>query len=234
MVKVNEKRVQEIFDKISVDYDKMNSIISFNQHDVWRKKTMKKMTIAEGMKALDLCCGTGDWTLDLARAVGDSGHVIGLDFSEKMLEIAQEKVALDMAFNVDLIQGNAMRLPFDDNSFDIVTIGYGLRNTPDYLTVLKEIYRVLKPSGQAVCIDTSHPTLPGYKQAFEFYFQNVMPLFGKYVAKSYDEYQWLEESARTFPDAKSLKNLFEAAGFDKVSYQLHAGGGAASHFGVKN
>ena len=233
MTKVNEERVHEIFNSISGDYDKMNAIISFKQHDIWRAKTMKKMKPLTGLSALDLCCGTGDWTLDLADAIGSEGGVTGLDFSENMLEIAKKKV-VDRAYeNITLVQGNAMALPFPDSSFDVVTIGYGLRNTPDYLTVLKEIFRVLKPGGRAVCIETSHPTLPVYKQAFELYFNNVMPLFGKLFAKSFEEYQWLQKSAQDFPDAKVLKALFEKAGFSSVEYQMHGGGAVASHFATK-
>lgn len=232
--KVNEERVREIFNRISHDYDKMNAIISLNQHDIWRHKTMKKMFIKKGAQVLDCCCGTGDWTFDLARAVGPSGQVTGLDFSENMLEIAKGRLNNSDFKNIELIQGNAMSLPFEDNSFDLVTIGYGLRNTPDYLNVLKEIFRVLKPDGYAVCIDTSHPTLPVYRELFSFYFSNLMPLFGKLFAKSYDEYRWLQKSARDFPNAKVLAELFTEAGFSEVSYQYHGGGAVASHFGKKN
>lgn len=234
MTEVNQERVHEIFNKISGDYDKMNAIISFKQHDIWRAQTMKKMGDLTDLSALDLCCGTGDWTLDLADAVGSSGSVVGLDFSENMLAIAQAKIEQRADKNVSLIQGDAMALPFEDDSFDLVTIGYGLRNTPDYLTVLREIFRVLKPNGRLVCIDTSHPTLPIYKQVFEFYFNNVMPLFGKLFARSFKEYQWLQKSAQDFPDAKVLKKLFEKAGFSEVSCKLHGGGAVATHFARKS
>lgn len=233
MVEVNQEKVHEIFNTISKDYDRMNAIISFKQHDLWRAQTMKKMKVKVGQNILDLCCGTGDWTLDLAKVVGKRGHVTGLDFSEKMLEIAQEKIEKEQLKNINLVQGDAMALPFEDETFDVVTIGYGLRNTPDYLTVLKEIYRVLKKDGQVACIDTSHPTLPVYKQAFEFYFEKIMPIFGKVFAKSFEEYSWLQQSAKDFPDAKLLKNLFEKAGFSAVQYKLHGGGAVASHFALK-
>lgn len=230
MTKVDEQRVHEIFNTISSDYDKMNSIISFRQHDVWRAKVMKKMRLTSSMTALDLCCGTGDWTLDLAEKVA---QVTGLDFSENMLAIAEQKVSASGLKNIELLQGNAMELPFEDGTFDVVTIGYGLRNTPDYLTVLKEMRRVLKPGGQAVCIDTSHPTLPVYKQLFKLYFKHIMPMFGRVFAKSPKEYQWLQQSAQDFPDAKTLKGLFEQAGFNKVDYQLYGGAAVAGHFAEK-
>ncbi|MFC4652080.1 demethylmenaquinone methyltransferase [Lactococcus nasutitermitis] len=238
MTKVNEERVHEIFNTISGDYDKMNAIISFKQHDVWRAKTMKKIASElptdKTLNVLDLCCGTGDWTFDLADFVGKNGNVTGLDFSEKMLAIAEEKKRKSDLKNVTLLQGNAMALPFPDKSFDLVTIGYGLRNTPDYLTVLQEMQRVLKAGGLAVCLETSQPSFPVYKQLFGFYFHTIMPLFGRIFAKSYAEYRWLQKSAREFPDAKKLKQLFEQAGFVNVEVQKHSGGAVASHYGYKN
>ncbi|WP_285011889.1 demethylmenaquinone methyltransferase [Lactococcus formosensis] len=234
MNKVNEERVHEIFNNISTDYDKMNAIISFKQHDLWRDKTMKKMGNLSGMTILDLCCGTGDWTFDLSKAVGKSGKVVGLDFSENMLKVAQAKLDKKDNSNIEFIQGNAMAIPFEKEMFDAVTIGYGLRNTPDYLTVLREIFRVLKPGGKVVCIETSHPTLPIYKQAFELYFKKVMPFLGKVFAKSLKEYQWLQKSAENFPDAKALALLFSKAGFSTVSYQKYGGGAIATHFGTKD
>ena len=233
MNKVNEERVHEIFNNISTDYDKMNAIISFKQHDLWRDKTMKKMGNLSDMTILDLCCGTGDWTFDLSKAVGQKGKVVGLDFSENMLKMAQDKLDKKGNENIEFIQGNAMAIPFENDMFDAVTIGYGLRNTPDYLTVLREIFRVLKTGGKVVCIETSHPTLPIYKQAFELYFKKVMPFLGKVFAKSLKEYQWLQKSAENFPDAKALALLFSEAGFSTVSYQKHGGGAIATHFGTK-
>ena len=232
MNKVNEERVHEIFNNISTDYDKMNAIISFKQHDLWRDKTMKKMGNLSGMTILDLCCGTGDWTFDLSKAVGQKGKVVGLDFSENMLKVAQTKLDKKDNSNIEFIQGNAMAIPFEKEMFDAVTIGYGLRNTPDYLTVLREIFRVLKPGGKVVCIETSHPTLPIYKQAFELYFKKVMPFLGKVFAKSLKEYQWLQKSAENFPDAKALALLFSKAGFSTVSYQKYGGGAIYNHYGI--
>ncbi len=150
-----------------------------------------------------------------------------------MLKVGQEKVEKHGLRNIELIHGNAMELPFEDNSFDFVTIGFGLRNVPDYLAVLKEMNRVLKPGGMAVCLDTSQPTMPGYRQLYYFYFKRIMPLMGKVLAKSYEEYSWLQESASDFPGAPELKKLFEKAGFVKVKYKPYSGGAAASHFGYK-
>lgn len=228
-----EKRVYDVFEKISENYDKMNSVISFQQHKKWRRDIMKKMNVRQGAKALDICCGTAEWTIALAKEVGPEGEVIGLDFSENMLRVGEEKVKRLQLHQVKLIHGNAMDLPFPDNTFDYVTIGFGLRNVPDYMRVLREMNRVLKPGGLAACLETSQPTMFGYKQLFNFYFRYIMPLFGKIFAKSYEEYSWLQESARTFPGMKELAEMFSQAGFRKVTYKAYSGGAAAAHFGYK-
>lgn len=226
-----EEKVHDVFEKISTDYDKMNSVISFNQHKKWRDDMMRRMAIRKGSSALDVCCGTADWTIAIGEAVGPEGEVIGLDFSESMLEVGDVKV--ESHPNISLIHGNAMQLPFPDNSFDYVTIGFGLRNVPDYDAVLTEMNRVLKPGGMVACIDTSQPELLGYKQLFRFYFKFIMPILGKLLAKSYSEYSWLQESADDFPGMKELAHMFTEAGFSNVSYKSYSGGAAAGHVGFK-
>lgn len=228
-----EERVHNVFEKIYKNYDQMNSIISFQQHKKWREITMKKMNVKQGEAALDLCCGTGDWTIALAEGVGKEGKVIGLDFSQNMLKVAEEKKRQKQLDQMTLVQGNAMELPFEDNSFDYVTIGFGLRNVPDYMQVLKEMHRVAKPGGMAVCLETSQPTLPVFRELYYTYFRFLMPLFGKVFAKSYKEYSWLQESARDFPDAEELAQMFWRAGFENVIYKPFSGGVAASHIGFK-
>ncbi|MEH6987214.1 demethylmenaquinone methyltransferase [Cytobacillus firmus] len=233
MQQSKEERVHSVFEKIYGNYDKMNSVISFQQHLRWRKDTMKKMNVQKGTKALDVCCGTADWSIALAEAVGESGKVTGLDFSKNMLKIGEEKIKERKLKQVELVHGNAMELPFADNSFDYVTIGFGLRNVPDYLQVLKEMHRVVKPGGLAVCLETSQPTMFGYKQAYYFYFRFIMPMFGKLFAKSFNEYSWLQESARDFPGMKELAGMFEEAGFKNVTFKPYSGGVAAVHIGTK-
>lgn len=228
-----EERVHTVFEKISDNYDKMNSVISFQQHLKWRSDTMRKMDVQKGSTALDLCCGTADWTIAIAEEVGPDGKVYGLDFSNNMLKVGKEKVSHLGLNQVELIQGNAMELPFEDNQFDYVTIGFGLRNVPDYMQVLKEMYRVLKPGGMAVCLETSQPTMIGYRQLYYFYFRFIMPVMGKLLAKSYKEYSWLQESARDFPGIKELATMFEKAGFQYIQYKPYSGGAAASHIGYK-
>ncbi|HLS08285.1 demethylmenaquinone methyltransferase [Lentibacillus sp.] len=233
MQQTKEERVHRVFEKIYGQYDSMNSIISFKRHKVWRKDAMKRMNVTKGTKALDVCCGTGDWAFSLAEAAGSNGQVIGLDFSHNMLSVAKEKNKSLKYDQLSFIQGNAMELPFDDDSFDYVTIGFGLRNVPDYMTVLKEMYRVLKPGGKAVCLETSQPTLIGFRQGYYLYFRFIMPLLGKLLAKSYQEYAWLYESAKNFPDKQKLKQMFYSAGFSQVSVKQYTGGVAAMHMGIK-
>lgn len=228
-----EERVHHVFEKIYDRYDFMNSIISFNQHKVWRKNVMKKMKVSRGSSALDVCCGTGDWTYALAEKSGRSGKVIGLDFSENMLSVAKDKHTEQIQPQLSFIQGNAMQLPFQSDTFDFVTIGFGLRNVPDFQQVLNEMARVVKPGGKVVCLETSQPTLPVFRQLYYFYFKFIMPTFGRLLAKSYKEYAWLHESAKTFPDKIKLKKMFEDAGLSSVEVKSFTGGVAAMHMGEK-
>ncbi|MDG0842477.1 demethylmenaquinone methyltransferase [Staphylococcus equorum] len=229
--KAKKEQVHDVFQNISGKYDRLNNIISFEQHKTWRKRVMKEMNVKPGSRALDVCCGTADWSISLSKAVGPTGEVIGVDFSENMLEVGKGKTK-DM-HNIQLVHGDAMNLPFEDNEFDYVTIGFGLRNVPDYLATLKELYRVLKPGGMVVCLETSQPTTPIFKQGYKLYFKFVMPIFGKVFAKSKDEYEWLQQSTFDFPDKEKLKRLFGQAGFSNIKIRSFTGGVAAMHLGYK-
>lgn len=231
MQKTKEQRVHEVFEKISDNYDQMNSVISFQQHGKWRKDAMYKLNVPRGASVIDVCCGTADWTIALAEAAGETGHVVGLDFSQNMLNVGIEKT--QHLPQVKLIQGNAMSLPYPDNSFDFATIGFGLRNVPDYRQVLSEMHRVLKPGGIIACLETSQPENILFKPVFRMYFRFIMPVFGKLFAKSYKEYSWLQESAKGFPGMKQLAKLFTQVGFAKVKYKPYTGGAAALHLGIK-
>jgi demethylmenaquinone methyltransferase / 2-methoxy-6-polyprenyl-1,4-benzoquinol methylase len=228
-----EERVHSVFEKISDQYDYMNDLISFKQHNRWRNDTMKRISVKPGDNCLDVCCGTGEWTFALAEAAGESGQVTGLDFSENMLKVGREKLKKRSLPQVAFIHGNAMELPFGDNTFDVVTIGFGLRNVPDYFQALKEMARVVKPGGRVVCLETSHPTVPIFKQVFKFYFTYIMPVFGKLFAKSYQEYSWLQESTEAFLTKEELKDLFQRSGLTEVEVKSYALGAAAMHTGKK-
>lgn len=228
-----EEYVHSVFESISGKYDMMNDVISFRRHKAWRKFTMEKMGMRPGDTAIDLCCGTCDWTISMAKA-SESGHIVGLDFSEGMLKVGREKVAMQgLDEQIQLIQGNAMSLPFEDNSFDYATIGFGLRNVPDYMQVLREMKRVVKPGGMVVCLDVSKPTWQPFKGLYYFYFQKVMPRMGKLVAKRYEQYKWLPESLALFPGREELAEAFRQTGLKQVQAYPLTGGVVALHIGTK-
>lgn len=229
----SKSHVHGVFERIAPKYDLMNDLISFRRHKAWRKFTMKKMNVAPGQTALDLCCGTCDWTIALAEASA-TGKVVGLDFSQNMLDVGAAKVEkLGLNKQITLVQGNAMSLPFEDNTFDFVTIGFGLRNVPDYLQVLNEMRRVVRPGGMAVCLEVSKPTWQPFKAMYNLYFERLLPLMGKFVAKSFQEYKWLPESLKMFPGRQQLADLFEEAGLQQVKAYPLTGGVAALHMGTK-
>ncbi len=231
--KSKERHVHEVFERIAPKYDLMNDIISFRRHKAWRRFTMRKMDIQPGQSSLDLCCGTCDWTIALAKE-SKGGRTVGLDFSRNMLEIGQAKVdKLGYSNQIELVQGNAMKLPVEANSFDFVTIGFGLRNIPDIVKTLKEMKRVVKPGGKIVCLDMSKPTWQPFKSIYYFYFERVMPLFGKWFVKSYEQYRWLPESLASFPDLQALAELFRETGMRNVKAYPFFGGVAALHMGTK-
>lgn len=230
----DKSHVHDLFENIAPKYDMMNDLMSFKLHKVWRKKTMKIMGMKKGETALDLCCGTCDWTIDLAKA-SDGGHITGLDFSEQMLAVGRTKVQeANLNKQITLVQGNAMELPFEDNSFHYVTIGFGLRNVPDYEQVLSEMLRVVKPGGKIVCLEMSKPQAQPFKSIYYIYFEKIVPLLGKMFAKQFSAYKWLPDSLKLFLDAKELKQLYEKVGATNVFVKNFFWGIAALHIGSKN
>lgn len=229
----SEDTVQTIFDHIAPQYDQMNGLISLGTHRIWRKRVMDLMTVRPGDFALDLCCGTGDWTLALAQAVGPGGQVVGLDFSSVMLQEATHKVrSARMQDRVTLRQGDAMHLPYPDNSFNVVTIGFGLRNVPDANQVLREMARVVKPGGQVVCLETSQPDNRLVHAGWQLYFGHVVPMMGRLV-HHYQAYNYLQSSTHRFVSVAELVTMFEAAGLTQVHYERFNLGAAAVHLGTK-
>ncbi|WP_334331937.1 bifunctional demethylmenaquinone methyltransferase/2-methoxy-6-polyprenyl-1,4-benzoquinol methylase UbiE [Companilactobacillus sp. HBUAS59544] len=213
--KVPEKDVQKTFDNIAGSYDKLNSIMSLGTHHQWRKQATSKITNRPN-DILDLCCGTADWTIMLADCFPHS-QVIGLDFSPEMLKLAQQKVAQSKLTNINLKTGDAMQLNFSDNSFDVVTIGFGLRNVPDANQVLREIYRVLKPGGQIICLEAFKVETPIIKIGWHLYFDKLVPLMGKVFAKNHADYQYLDDSVNKFVSIKQLCQMMQNAGFINIS-----------------
>jgi len=230
--KAKEQYVHEVFQSIAPKYDKMNDIISFRRHKAWREFAMRRMNVRPGSSAVDLCCGTCDWTIALARAGAE--RVVGLDFSEAMLEIGRRKIGqAGLADRIELHHGNAMSLPFADNAFDYATIGFGLRNVPDLRQVLREMIRVVKPGGLVVSLDVSKPDWQPFKALYNLYFGHVMPLMGKLFASRYEQFKWLPESLSRFPGRLELADIFREVGLEDVEAHPLTGGVAALHIGVK-
>lgn len=225
--------VHQVFESIAPRYDFMNSLLSFRRHKAWRTFTMKKMNVQLGESALDVCCGTADWTVSLAEHVGKSGQVIGLDFSENMLKIAEKKKKQKGLEHIELVHGDAMDLPYADNTFDYATIGFALRNVPDIRQVLSEMRRVVKPGGRVVSLELSKPVWPPFRFVYFLYFNHILPLMGKLFANRYQQYSWLPESLKNFPDSKQLALIFEEVGLERVETYLLTGGIAALHIGYK-
>lgn len=194
---------------------------------------MKKMNVRPGSTAIDLCCGTCDWTISLAEASG-TGAMVGLDFSQNMLDVGREKIQrLGLDKQIRLVRGNAMELPFEDNTFDYATIGFALRNVPDLVKVIEEMQRVVKPGGLVVSLELSKPTWQPFKSIYYFYFQKILPLLGKLIVKRYEQYKWLPESLVHFPDHKQLAEIFRTTGLTDVEVYPLTGGIAALHMGKK-
>lgn len=213
--KVPEADVQKTFNNIAGNYDKLNSIMSLGTHQKWRQKATNRITNGPD-NILDLCCGTGDWTIMLAKRYPHA-RVIGMDFSQEMLKIAQQKVSNSEATNINLEIGDAMNLRYPDKSFDVVTIGFGLRNVPDADKVLQEIYRVLKPGGQLICLEAFKVETPVIKVGWQLYFNRLMPLMGKVFAKSQPEYQYLDDSVNKFVSIKRLAEMMQTVGFKDIT-----------------
>lgn len=229
-----EQFVHQVFESIAPKYDRMNTLLSFRRHKAWRRFAMQKMNVQPGDDAIDVCCGTADWAISLAQVSG-SGQVIGLDFSDRMLAFGKTKVVnAGLDDQVTLVKGNAMQLPYPDNSFDHATIGFGLRNVPDIKHVISEMRRVVRPGGQVVSLELSKPTWPPFRAVYYAYFRKILPYLGKVFANRYEQYRWLPESLVTFPDYRELAELFRECGLTGVKVYPLTGGIAALHIGIKD
>lgn len=228
-----QKEVADLFDRISGKYDTMNNVITLGMHQRWREETMAILRVQPGDQVLDLCCGTGDWTIELAQAVGPSGHVYGLDFSPDMLKVAQQKVQqAGLSERITLLEGDAMQLPFDDELFNFVTIGFGLRNVPDAGRVLSEMTRVCQPGGAVACLETSQPEGPVLHKMWSAYFKAV-PVLAKVFVDHYQDYDYLQKTSKNFLTARQLLHLFNEVGLQPASYKMFLFGAAALHLGFR-
>ncbi|HBV88023.1 demethylmenaquinone methyltransferase [Desulfosporosinus sp.] len=226
--------VKETFNSIAGRYDLMNSLMSLGMDKRWRRLAVQEVGAKPGMHMLDVCCGTGQLSMELGRVVGHEGSVTGLDFSQKMLEVAEKSlVQASNVGSVRFLHGNAMELPFQDNSFDGVTVGWGLRNLPDLQRGLREMIRTVKPGGKVVSLDMAKPSLIGFKQAYWLYFDKLVPFMGKVWARKASAYQYLHDSAREFPAQEELVRIFTECGLEEAHYNNLAGGVVAIVSGTK-
>jgi demethylmenaquinone methyltransferase/2-methoxy-6-polyprenyl-1,4-benzoquinol methylase len=221
--------VQRMFDRIAGPYDMMNRVMTAGLDRRWRELAAEATGLGNGANALDVCCGTGDLAIALARVVGRGGQVTGLDFSSEMLERARRKPRQDGAAEISWVQGDATAMPFADNSFSAVTIGFGLRNLPDPEAGLHELARVVRPGGKVVVLEITQPPSGPMKPFYGVWFNRVVPAIGKVLDNS--AYSYLPASVRRFPPPDELGRMFWRAGLRDVRYRLLASGIVALHTG---
>ena len=228
------RRVRGVFDSVADKYDLMNDLMSAGVHRLWKAFTLSQTGLKPGGRALDVAGGTGDLAAGMARQVGEQGLVILTDINEAMLARGRDRL-LDrgLAGNVGCALANAERLPFADNSFDCVTIGFGLRNVTDKPAALRSMRRVLRPGGQLLVLEFSKPTAAALKPLYDAYSFRVLPLLGRLVANDEASYRYLAESIRMHPDQETLLAMLRDAGFELASYHNLSGGIVALHRGYK-
>ncbi len=223
------RAVRAMFSGIAGRYDLLNHVLSVNIDKRWRRKVRRILAnVLDDQNAivLDVACGTGDLSIELHRDA--KARVIGTDFCRPMLDVAQEKAA-----SIPFVEGDAIDLSYADQSFDAVTIAFGLRNLSNFREGLKELHRVLKPGGMLVVLEFSAPVVPGFRGAFRFYFSNILPRIGGLVSGERGAYEYLPDSVSKFPDQEALATMMRETGFENVAYQNLTGGIAAIHSGTR-
>ena len=227
------RRVRDVFDSVADNYDLMNDLMSFGVHRLWKRYTINMADLRPGQRVLDLAGGTGDLTRLMCPLVGTDGHIILSDINAAMLANGRKRL-LDEGIhgNVGFAQLDAEQLPFANNSFDLVTMAFGLRNVTDKQRALNAIHATLKPGGRLLVLEFSQP-LKTLKPAYDFYSFNILPRLGQLIAKDADSYQYLAESIRKHPDQQTLQGMLEQAGFERCDYHNLAGGIVAIHRGYK-
>ncbi|ATA73275.1 MULTISPECIES: bifunctional demethylmenaquinone methyltransferase/2-methoxy-6-polyprenyl-1,4-benzoquinol methylase UbiE [Capnocytophaga] len=222
-----KKQVAQMFDSISGTYDGLNRVISWGSDIKWRKFVVEKVAELRPQKVLDVATGTGDLAIALTEI--DGVKVVGLDISEGMLTVGREKIAKKQLSNrVELILGDSENLPFADNYFDAVTVAFGVRNFENLEKGLSEIFRVIRPGGRLVVLETSVPEKFPFRQGYFAYTKFVMPLIGKVFSKDRSAYTYLSKSASAFPYGKKFKTILEKIGFANTKYYPKTLGGVAT------
>jgi demethylmenaquinone methyltransferase/2-methoxy-6-polyprenyl-1,4-benzoquinol methylase len=224
-------QVNRMFDRIAERYDLLNSVMSAGLHHRWRQRAAERTELKPGDTALDVCCGTGDMTLELARRVAPDGYVIGCDFSEPMLDLARKKAGGDFP-SARFEWADALQLPYDAGRFDAVTVGFGIRNFADHDRGLREMARVLRPGGRLVILEITQPRRPPLSTFYSLWFDRIVPRLGS-LAGDPEAYSYLPESVRSFPGPQGLAEKMDAAGFARIRWTILAGGIIAIHSGVR-
>ena len=220
-----------MFDRISGVYDLMNSAMTAGLHHEWRERAVDRAQVGPGSDALDLCTGTGDLALALRRRIGADGRVVGSDFSEAMLELARRKSG-EEGLPVEFGWADALELPYGDESFDAVTIGFGARNLADLGRGLSEMARVLRPGGRLVILEITRPQREPLASFYSLWFDKLIPVIGSFAGDS-EAYSYLPDSVRSFPEPERLAEMIDAAGLAEIRWLLLAGGIIAIHSATK-
>ena len=227
-------RVRAVFDSVAQNYDLMNDLMSGGLHRLWKRFTLGKTGLRPGDRALDVAGGTADLTAGMSRQVGDSGLVCLTDINAVMLDQGRRRLVNDaIVGNVAIAQANAECLPFADDTFHCITIGFGLRNVTDKDAALASMRRTLKPGGRLLILEFSKPALNFLEPLYEFHLFKILPTLGRVIAKDAASYQYLAESIRRHPDQETLLDLMAEAGLEDSHYYNLAGGVVALHIGYK-
>ena len=226
--------VAEVFHSVADRYDLMNDMMSAGIHRLWKRFTIELSAARPGQRILDLAGGTGDLAAQFSTLVGAEGEVVLADINASMLENGRDKLTdRGICSNLQYVQADAQQLPFADESFDCITIGFGLRNVTDKAQALRSMLRVLKPGGRVLVLEFSKPVNPLLEKLYDSYSFNILPKLGRWVANDEDSYRYLAESIRKHPDQEALKTLIEEAGFYNCEYHNMTGGIVAVHKALK-
>ena len=227
-------KVADVFHSVAAKYDIMNDLMSGGIHRLWKRFTIEASGVRAGQQILDIAGGTGDLSAKFAKRVGPEGKVVLADINSSMLNVGRDKLYdHGCANNLEFVQADAQHLPFADNTFDCITIAFGLRNVTDKDLALQSMLRVLKPGGRLLILEFSKPKHEALEKIYDQYSFRVLPFMGKLVANDSESYQYLAESIRMHPDQETLKDMMQKAGFEQCKYYDMTGGVVALHKGFK-
>ena len=227
-----KEQVTQMFDTISNNYDGLNRVISFGIDIKWRNRVVSLLKAKKPDSILDIATGTGDLAINLVKT--GAKKIVGLDISPGMLEVGKKKIASkSLEGIIEMIEGDSEHLPFDDNAFDAVTVAFGVRNFETLEKGLAEIYRVIRPTGTFLVLETSVPVKAPFRQGYRFYTKNVLPLIGKLFSKDTSAYAYLSESASVFPHGENFNNILRKIGFIDVENKPQTLGVATIYVATK-